>query len=193
MRFSKKIILASESPRRKKLILQLGIKNLEVVKHGINETKFTFNHPISKSVKKLSEMKATSVKDNPRYKKNIIISGDTIVIRAGKIFHKTKKMTEVNKYLKLLSNRKHFVYGGLCVISSDGKIFSRAIKTEVYFNKIEDSDITKEVLQDGLGKAGGYAIQSLGAKFVKKIRGCYTNIVGISIPELYKILKSSEI
>ncbi len=188
-----KIVLASESSRRKALLLQLGITRLEVVKHRIDEKNFKFNQSLSKSVKKISEMKAYSVKENPKYRNNIIIAGDTNVIRAGKIFHKTDKLEEVYKYLKLLSNRKHFVYGGLCVISKNGKVFSKVIRTEVYFNKIEDSDITKEVLQDGLGKAGGYAIQNFGAKFVKKIRGCYTNIVGISIPELYKLLKSSEI
>ena len=136
-------------------------------------------------------MKAISVKKNLK-NKQIVISGDTLVYRAGKIFHKTDSKSEVKNYLTLLSNRKHHVYGGICVISLNGKIFTKVVKTEVYFNKIEKKDLTKEVLEDGLGKAGGYAIQSYGARFIKKIRGCYTNIVGISIPELYKIFKSSE-
>ena len=53
--------------------------------------------------------------------------------------------------------------------------------------------ITNQVLEDGVGKAGGYALQNFGSRFVKKIRGCYTNVIGISIPELYKILKNPEL
>ena len=56
-----------------------------------------------------------------------------------------------------------------------------------------DYEITKQVLEDGIGKAGGYALQNLGSRFVRKIRGCYTNVIGISIPELYKILKNPEL
>ena len=73
-------------------------------------------------------------------------------------------------------------------ISLKGEIFRRFIRTEVVFHKIGEKDITEEILKDGVGKAGGYAIQNLGSRFIKKIRGCYTNVVGISIPELYKIL-----
>ena len=189
MKFPNNIILASESLRRKNLLLQLGIKKFRISKHNIDENKFEFNFPLSNSLKKLAEMKAISVKKNLK-NKQIVISGDTLVYRAGKIFHKTDSKSEVKNYLTLLSNRKHHVYGGICVISLNGKIFTKVVKTEVYFNKIEKKDLTKEVLEDGLGKAGGYAIQSYGARFIKKIRGCYTNIVGISIPELYKILKN---
>ena len=192
MKFPNNIILASESLRRKNLLLQLGIKKFCISKHNIDENKFEFNFPLSNSLKKLAEMKAISVKKNLK-NKQIVISGDTLVYRAGKIFHKTDSKSEVKNYLTLLSNRKHHVYGGICVISLNGKIFTKVVKTEVYFNKIEKKDLTKEVLEDGLGKAGGYAIQSYGARFIKKIRGCYTNVIGMSIPQLYKILKNPEL
>ncbi len=191
MKLSSKIILASESPRRKDLLNQLCIKKIECIAHNVDEGKFEFKLPISKSVSKLVQMKAESVRNNSN-KDKTIISGDTIVFRTGKIFHKTYCKEEVKNYLRLLSSKKHFVYGGLCVISPQGKVFKRIIRTEVYFNKIEEYDLTNEVLEDGIGKAGGYAIQNFGSRFIKKIRGCYTNIVGISIPELYKILKSPE-
>lgn len=168
----------------------MGLNNVELQKHSIDEEKFKLKNPLSKSILDLAEQKAESVKK--KMNKKIIIAGDTIVIRAGKVFNKTNCQKEVKNYLKILSGRKHFVYGGLCVISSKGKIFRKFIKTEVYFNKIEEKEITNEVLQDGLGKAGGYAIQNFGSRFIKKIRGCYTNVVGISIPALYKILKSPE-
>ena len=187
-----KIILASQSIRRRELINLLGLQNIVYENHEVDEEDFKWKKPYSKSILDLSELKARSVKTK-NYKNSIVIAGDTIVVRAGKIFNKTNSKSEIKRYLQNLSGRKHFVYGGLCVLSSSGKAFRKFSKTEVYFNKILDREITKQVLEDGLGKAGGYALQNFGSRFVKKIRGCYTNVIGISIPELYKILKNPDL
>ena len=189
---SRKIILASQSKRRIELINLLGLKNIVCVNHKVDEENFKWKKPYSKSVLDLSELKARSIKTKNN-ENSVVIAGDTMVIRAGKIFHKTNSMSEIKSYLQTLSGRKHFVYGGLCVLSTSGKAFRKFSKTEVYFNKILDNEITKQVLEDGVGKAGGYALQNFGSRFVKKIRGCYTNVIGISIPELYKILKNPEL
>ena len=189
---SRKIILASNSKRRIELIDLLGFKNIVYENHKVNEENFRWKKPYSKSVLDLSELKARSIKTKNN-ENSVIIAGDTMVTRAGKIFHKTNSINEIKSYLQTLSGRKHFVYGGLCVLSTSGKVFRKFSKTEVYFNKILDNEITKQVLEDGLGKAGGYALQNFGSRFVKKIRGCYTNVIGISIPELYKILKNPEL
>ena len=189
---SRKIILASQSKRRIELINLLGFKNIVCKNHKVDEENFKWKKPYSKSVLDLSELKARSIKTKNN-ENSVVIAGDTMVIRAGKIFHKTNSMSEIKSYLQALSGRKHFVYGGLCVLSKSGKAFRKFSKTEVYFNKILDNEITKQVLEDGVGKAGGYALQNFGSRFVKKIRGCYTNVIGISIPELYKILKNPEL
>ena len=189
---SRKIILASQSKRRIELLNLLGLKNIICENHNVDEEDFKWKKPYSKSVLDLSELKARSIKTKNN-ENSVVIAGDTIVTRAGKIFHKTNSMSEIKSYLQTLSGRKHFVYGGLCVLSTSGKAFRKFSKTEVYFNKILDSEITKQVLEDGVGKAGGYALQNFGSRFVKKIRGCYTNVIGISIPELYKILKNPEL
>ena len=189
---SRKIILASQSKRRIELIKLLGLKNIVCENHKIDEEDFKWKKPYSKSVLDLSELKARSIKTKNN-ENSVVIAGDTMVTRAGKIFHKTNSMSEIKSYLQTLSGRKHFVYGGLCVLSTSGKAFRKFSKTEVYFNKILDNEITKQVLEDGVGKAGGYALQNFGSRFVKKIRGCYTNVIGISIPELYKILKNPEL
>ncbi len=189
---SRKIILASQSKRRIELINLLGLKNVVCKSHEVDEENFKWKKPYSKSVLDLSELKARSIKKTNN-ENSIVIAGDTMVIRAGKIFHKTNSISEIKSYLQTLSGRKHFVYGGLCVLSTSGKAFRKFSKTEVYFNKILDNEITKQVLEDGVGKAGGYALQNFGSRFVKKIRGCYTNVIGISIPELYKILKNPEL
>ena len=189
---SRQIILASQSKRRIELINLLGLKNIVYESHKVDEENFKWKKPYSKSVLDLSELKARSIKTTNN-ENSVVVAGDTMVIRAGKIFHKTNSLSEIKSYLQTLSGRKHFVYGGLCVLSKSGKVFRKFSKTEVYFNKILDNEITKQVLEDGIGKAGGYALQNFGSRFVKKIRGCYTNVIGISIPELYKILKNPEL
>ena len=189
---SRKIILASQSKRRIELINLLGFKDIVCENHKVDEEDFKWRKPYSKSVLDLSELKARSIKTTNN-ENSVVIAGDTMVIRAGKIFHKTSSLSKIKSYLQTLSGRKHFVYGGLCVVSTSGKAFRKFSKTEVYFNKILDNEITKQVLEDGVGKAGGYALQNFGSRFVKKIRGCYTNVIGISIPELYKILKNPEL
>ena len=189
---NRKIILASKSQRRIELLNILRLKNIVIKNHTVDEENFQWNKPYSKSILDLSELKARSVQ-NKKNKHSIIIAGDTTVIHSGKLFNKTNSTSEIKSYLKKLSGRKHFVYGGLCVLSPSGKAFRKFSKTEVYFNKICDYEITKQVLQDGVGKAGGYALQNFGSRFVKKIRGCYTNVIGMSIPELYKILKNPEL
>ena len=192
MKESSKIILASQSHRRIKLLNLLRLKNVEIENHKVDEETFKWKKPYSKSILDISELKARSIQ-NEKNKNSIIIAGDTIVIRAGKLLNKTNSKSEIKSYLKNLSGRKHFVYGGLCVLSPSGKAFRKFSKTEVFFNKIYDYEITKQVLEDGVGKAGGYALQNFGSRFVKKIRGCYTNVIGMSIPELYKILKNPEL
>ncbi len=189
---NRNIILASQSQRRIELINLLGLTNIVCESHKVDEKNFKWKKPYSKSVLDLSELKARSVKTTNN-KNSVVIAGDTMVIRAGKIFHKTNSISKIKSYLQTLSGRKHLVYGGLCVLSTSGKAFRKFSKTEVYFNKILDNEITKQVLEDGVGKAGGYALQNFGSRFVKKIRGCYTNVIGISIPELYKILKNPEL
>ena len=189
---NRKIILASQSQRRRELLNLLKLKNIEIENHQVDEENFKWKKPYSKSILELSELKARSIQNN-KNRNSIIIAGDTMVVRAGKFFNKTNSTTKIKSYLKTLSGRKHFVYGGLCVLSSSGQAFKRFSKTEVFFNKIYDYEITEQVLEDGVGKAGGYALQNFGARFVKKIRGCYTNVIGMSIPELYKILKNPEL
>ena len=141
MKLNNKIILASQSPRRKNLLKQLGLKKIQIIKHSIDESKFEFKHPISKSILDLAQIKAESVIGKIKDDNNIIIAGDTLVFRAGKIFHKTDSKEKIKYYLKTLSSRKHFVFGGICVILPKRKVLRRFVSTEVYFCKIKESDL----------------------------------------------------
>ncbi len=191
MKKKKKIILASSSKRRKDLLNQIGIENFQIITPKFNEENFGYNLPIDKKVLKFSYLKALSVKNLEEVNDSIIISGDTEVYRAGKVYSKCFSELQVRNYLSELSGRKHFVLGGICVINPDGQVSKKLVRTEVYFDKIPKSEFSNKLLIDeGIGKAGGYAIQGVAGKFVKKIRGSYTNVVGLCLNNLYKILSN---
>ena len=156
----------------------------------VNEKNLLEKSFLKKSVRNIAIQKALNVRKRYKnFKGSTIIAGDTLVFRAGKILHKAESKDIVKTYLNYLSARRHKVYGGICIISKEGKIFSKVVVTEILFEKLEQLDISDELLEEGIGKAGGYAIQGIASKFVRKIKGSYTNVVGLSIPEVYKIFK----
>jgi len=182
------LVLASTSPRRKDLLNQVGIKVSQVVPPQINEEKFS-KFVVTKMVVNLALLKATEVRKKIKNKKAFIIAGDTAVYRTGKVYKKTDDKKIVKKYLCELSAKKHFVYSGICIISPDGIISKRLVKTEVYFNRIPIDQLNNKLLiEEGIGKAGGYAIQGIASKFVKKIKGSYSNVVGLSLSDVNDIL-----
>tara|TARA_Y100001954_G_C15601558_1_gene498258 strand:+ start:143 stop:730 length:588 start_codon:yes stop_codon:yes gene_type:complete len=186
------LILASTSERRKKLLNQIGIKPSKIINPEIDESSFKNKNP-TKLVVELAFEKALAVKKkiNTKDTKYFIIAGDTIVYRAKKFYNKTNDLNKVKHYLKELSGKKHFVYGGICIISPNGIVSKKLVKTEVFFNKINDQEFTNDkLLNEGIGKSGGYAIQGIATKFIKKIKGSYTNVVGLSLSDVYNILMS---
>ena len=184
------IILASSSPRRLELLKNLGLKKIRIIKPMINEKNLLEKSSLKKSVRNIAIQKALYVrKSYKNFSDSTIIAGDTLVFRAGRILHKAESKDIVKTYLNYLSARRHKVYGGICVISKEGKIFSKVVITEIFFEKLEPVDISNKLLEEGIGKAGGYAIQGMASKFIRKIKGSYTNVVGLSIPEVYKIFK----
>ncbi len=172
------------------LLKQFGFEKVEMVDPQYDETKIKKNVPVNELVVELSFLKASSVLNKLKKFNGFIISGDTEVFRCKEVFSKTHSRTKVKEYLSKLSGRRHFVYGGITVISSNGFISKKLVKTEVFFNNIPNNEINNKILvEEGVGKAGGYAIQGLASKFVKKIKGSYTNVVGLSLSDLYLMLK----
>ncbi len=186
------LILASTSDRRKNLLKQIGIYPSKIIDPELDESSFKNINP-TKLVVELAFEKALAVKKkiNIKNKKYFIVAGDTIVYRAKKFYNKTNELKKIKDYLKELSGKKHFVYGGICVISPNGLVSKKLVKTEVYFNKIIDKEFTNnKLLNEGIGKSGGYAIQGMATKFIKKIKGSHSNVVGLSLSDVYNILAS---
>ena len=181
------LYLASKSPRRRKLLKQLGLsfKSFSV---EMDEEVHPKEKP-SKTVLRLAKEKLKLAKH--RIKNGIIITADTIVVIDNQIIGKPKNKKDAFRILKLLSNKTHFVYTGYSIYNSiNRKNISNYEKTKVTFRKLTDGEII-EYIKGGspMDKAGAYGIQDdFGAVFISKINGCYYNVVGLPLAKLYHSL-----
>ena len=182
------IILASSSPRRVELLNQIGLNPDEIINPHIDESKVDCS-VITKTVIEIAFQKANFVKKKYHFKDKFIIAGDTLVYRAGKTYGKAKDLDSVKKNLNELSGKRHYVYGGICVISPNGKIAKKLVTTEVFMKRISLKELgTSDILNEGIDKAGGYAIQGFGSILVKKIKGSFSNVVGLSLFDVFNLL-----
>ncbi len=174
-----KFILASASPRRKELLNQ--IVQEFVVRPAKGEEKQTSLSP-KKLVKELAKQKANEVFWLEKGDR-IVLGADTIVAVGKKILGKPKDETDAFNTLKELSSRAHYVYTGICFnyyVNGKSKSITAVGVTKVYFNELSDEWI-KSYVKSGspMDKAGAYGIQDGG--LVKKIKGSYSNVVGLPI------------
>lgn len=182
----KRIILASKSARRKQLMDSLNIP-YEIVAADIDE-KIDCENDLKKEIEKLSFLKALKVfNDN---KDAIVIGADTIVVINNEVLGKPKNKDDAKRMLKLLQNNKHYVITGVTILSND-KSESFSNVSEVYFAPLDDLEIEDYLnSNESMDKAGAYAIQGIGSKFIKKINGDYYSIMGFPISEVYTRLKN---
>ena len=146
-------------------------------------------HPVD-CVKRLALQKMDRAKR--RVNNNIIITADTIVVLRGMVIGKPTSKTDAVKILSLLSGKVHTVYTGFCVLNQKtNKQLLDYEKTEVEFRKLNKDEIVDYVVSGSpMDKAGAYGIQDdFGAVFVKRINGCYYNVVGLPLTKLYKALR----
>jgi septum formation protein len=185
---NQQIYLASKSPRRRKLLKQLGIKFKSFSVNTIEDL-FDGEHPVD-CVKRLAQAKMNRAKK--KEKNGIIITADTIVVLDRRVIGKPKNKKDAVRILSLLSGRVHTVYTGFCVFNqkTDKSILDFE-KTKVEFRKLTKDEIFDYVNGGSpLDKAGAYGIQDdFGAVFVKKINGCYYNVVGLPLTKLYNELR----
>jgi len=182
------IYLASKSPRRRKLLKQLGIK---FKSFSVNSTEDFLDgeHPVE-CVKRIAVEKMDLAKQ--RVNNSIIITADTIVVLNGKVIGKPLNKKDARKILSLLSGKVHTVYTGFCVYNQITKEQLLDFeKTEVEFRKLTKDEIVDYVdAGSPMDKAGAYGIQDdFGAVFVKRINGCYYNVVGLPLTKLYNALR----
>lgn len=190
---SRRIILASASPRRVKLLKQVGL-NFIVAKPALDEIKLmrkfkTFGP--KKLVKILSLAKALWVCLNLSLKGNEIIVGfDTAIEYKKKMIGKPKNKKDALKIILELSNKEHQVHTGIGIIDLKKKyIISDSETTKVSMKKILKHEALSYInTKEPMDKAGAYAIQGKGKKLVKKIQGDYFNVVGLPLKKFLSLI-----
>tara|TARA_B100000902_G_scaffold348718_1_gene356821 strand:- start:1026 stop:1604 length:579 start_codon:yes stop_codon:yes gene_type:complete len=185
-----KFILASKSIRRKEILNKINL-DFKVFNSRLIEKNITNNYKNKSAYcKSLAVMKSQIV--SKKFPNHYVIGADTIVVLNNKILNKPLNKKEAINHLNLLSNNKHIVYTGVSLINLSQNINKTFIeKTIVYFNKLNNNEINNYVTKfKPYDKAGGYAIQEYSNVFVKKINGCFYNVVGFPLPKFYKLLNS---
>lgn len=188
LRIEKRIILASASPRRQKLLSLFGLK-FDVFPAEINEEDYSSIVP-SEIVLELSLKKAEKVAEN--FPDSIIIGSDTIVWLNGELLSKPSDKKNAYEILSRLSGKTHTVFTGITVLDTKSKnILQDFAETQVTFREISDEEkIAYIETGSPMDKAGAYGIQDdFGAVFVTHISGCYYNIVGLPVSKLYSLLQ----
>ena len=184
------IYLASNSKARKKLLERFGLK-FKVLPSRVKEKASRGKLSYSQLVKNNARDKAKEVA--ARVDEGIIIAADTICVQDGKIFGKPKNMQSARLMLKQLSARPQWLYTGLAVIKKDkakAKLVLDYEKTKVYMDKLSDAQISNYFKQvSPLDKAGSFDIQGRGASFIKRVDGCFYNVVGLPLKKLYYMFK----
>jgi septum formation protein len=187
------LVLASGSPRRKQLLLGLGIEFL-VAPSRIDEsgTGSTGNSP-AQTAKKWACLKAGSV--SSQHLDSWILGADTIVALDGRIFGKPSGARDAVDMLKGLSGRVHEVITGMCLLAPGGKVRrSCSVATRVHFRDLSIREVEAYVRTgEPLDKAGAYGIQGIGAFLAKSVEGSYTNVVGLPLCEALEWLVGENI
>ena len=179
------LILASKSPRRKELLKQIGIPFVVVVSDAeeVSGNSWTPAALVVENAKRKARAVAEKYPDSP------VLGADTVVSSEGKIFGKPKDKDEARKMLTALSGKMHEVTTGLALINRN-EIRTTSVTTKVFFDTMTKADIDAYIAtEEPMDKAGAYAIQGKAARFIEKIEGSYSNVVGLPLNALIQLGK----
>jgi septum formation protein len=182
------LILASQSPRRKILLKQIGLK-FRVIPSHVSEA-LSPNESPGDNAKRIAIDKASEVA--ARLQKGIVIGADTIVVLDHHVLGKPTSKDDAKRMLKLLSGREHSVYTGFALIDVESKKHVAGVEeTKVRFRKLDEKEIVSYIDSGSpMDKAGSYGIQDdFGAVFVEKVNGCFYNVVGFPLARFYSTLQ----
>lgn len=119
-----------------------------------------------------------------------VIAADTVVSVGRRILHKTDSRAIAERYIRLLSGRRHRVYSAVAVRAPNGKIAFRVVESIVSFARLDEPQLQAYLTSDEWqGKAGAYAIQGLAAGFIEHLSGSYSAVVGLPLHETLKLLR----
>jgi len=183
-----RLVLASTSARRRDLLARLGVVPDRVAAPDIDESPLKGELPRAYALR-LAEDKARAV---PRDPGEIVIAGDTTIAVGRRILPPAETETVQRELLTLLSGRRHHALSAVCVIDGEGRARPRVADTTVTFKRLTTAEIDRYVAcGEGLGKAGGYAIQGRAEAFVRAIAGTHSGVVGLPLYETRALLEAA--
>ena len=184
------LVLASESPRRKALLAQAGIVPDQILSAAVDEAILRNETPKNYALR-LAEAKVRAVAQRSAATPAVILAADTVVACGRRILPKAESDSQVAECLTLLSGRGHRVLTAIAALAADGKIRRQIVETRVTLQRLTLADIDSYVrCSEGLGKAGGYAVQGRAEIFVRRLSGSYSNVVGLPLRETIGLLRT---
>jgi septum formation protein len=183
---SDRLVLASASPRRRELLAQIGLVPGAYDQADLDETPLPGELPTAYAAR-LARAKAEACAR--RHPGAFVLAADTVVACGRRILPKPEDAATARRCLELLSGRRHRVIGGVAVVTPQGKLGTRLVISNVTFKRLTGDDIADYAAsREGLGKAGGYAIQGMAARYIRAVGGSYSNIVGLPLFETVSLL-----
>jgi septum formation protein len=185
------LILASSSPRRRELLRHAGFDFevqpshiIEAIQPGEQPEEFARRAACEKAMHVAASCPAGS----------LVLGADTVVVIDGETLGKPADLQDATRMLRLLSGRTHRVHTGICLVRAPDEVEALTHETTlVTFRELDEEEIRGYVESgEPLDKAGAYAVQRLASKFVTRISGCYSNVVGLPVARVYEILKKAE-
>ncbi len=186
-----KLILASQSPRRRELLASIGL-DFEVVPSDIPEVRGEGESP-EEYVARLSREKASAIAE--RFPDRWIVAADTTVLYGDELLEKPVDEADARRMLATIAGRTHTVYSGVTLMHRERRYHdTRVAESEVRMIALTDAEIAWYAeTGEPLDKAGAYAVQGKGAMFIESIHGSYTNVVGLPLALLYEMFKRASI
>jgi len=186
-----RFVLASASPRRRELLRNAGF-DFDVQPSQVME-KGQSGEPPEQFARRAAREKAMQVAASSPAG-SLVLGADTVVVIDGETLGKPSDPEDATRMLQVLSGRTHQVHTGVCLVRAPGRIEAlEHATTLVTFRGLDEEEIRRYVESgEPMDKAGAYAVQGLASKFVTRILGCYSNVVGLPVPLVYEILKKAE-
>lgn len=183
------LVLASESPRRKALLESIGVHPQAITPANVDETPLKNELP-RLCAARLAKAKAAAAAERWTGEPALILAADTIVACGRRMLPKAANEDDVRACLRLLHGRSHQVITAVAVLVPGGRMHLRIVDTRVTFGRLSPESIESYAESgEGIGKAGGYAIQGRADMFTLKISGSYSNVVGLPLYQTAQLLK----
>ncbi len=182
------LVLASASPRRLALLAQIGVTPDEIIEADVDETPLKGETP-RLLAQRLARAKAEAVEAPGA----IVLAADTVVAVGRRVLAKAETESQARECLALLSGRSHRVYTAIAVRAPDRRTKERVSETRVTFKRLSPAEINGYIAsEEWRGKAGGYAVQGLAARYIISIIGSYSSVVGLPLYETALLLDAAK-